>query len=234
MMIGRLEEARALYEPLARRIPAMKRGLIVDASIFYLVYLAPRLGDAAGCGAIKGVFTTAFGKSPVAGAGTVFYAGSIARMAAELDLGRGEYAAAVTGFEEGLRVDGALGARPHLARGRLGLARALSAMGDLAGAVDHARAAAAEARRLDMPGPLADADAFLAGTAATARAQDPLTAREREVAELVARALPNREVARALVLSERTVESHVRSILAKTGLKSRTEITRWWLQQRQP
>jgi len=54
------------------------------------------------------------------------------------------------------------------------------------------------------------------------------------VAELVAQALPNREVARALVLSERTVESHVRSILAKTGLKSRTEITRWWLQQRQP
>jgi DNA-binding CsgD family transcriptional regulator len=234
LMVGRLEEARALYEPLARRIPAMKRDLMVDASIFYLVFLAPRLGDAVGCGAIKGLFTTAFGKSPVAGAGTVFYAGSIARMAAELDLGRGDYAAAVTGFEEGLRVDGALGARPHLARGRLGLARALGATGDLAGAVIHARAAAAEARRLDMPGPLAEADAFLAGAAAQARAQDPLTAREREVAELVAQALPNREVARALVLSERTVESHVRSILAKTGLKSRTEITRWWLQQRQP
>jgi DNA-binding CsgD family transcriptional regulator/tetratricopeptide (TPR) repeat protein len=234
MMIGRLEEARALYAPLARRIPAMKRGLTVDASTFYLVFLAPRLGDAADCGAIKGLLTTAFGKSPVAGAGTVFYAGSIARMAAELDLGRGEYAAAVTGFEEGLRVDGALGARPHMARGRLGLAHALSAVGDLAGAVNHARAAAAEARRLDMPGPLAEADAFLAGAAAKARAQDPLTAREREVAGLVAQALPNREVARALVLSERTVESHVRSILAKTGLKSRTEITRWWLQQRQP
>jgi DNA-binding CsgD family transcriptional regulator len=234
MMVGRLEEARALYEPLARRIPAMKRGLTVDASTFYLVFLAPRLGDAVGCGAIKGLLTTAFGKSPVAGAGTVFYAGSIARMAAELDLGRGDYAAAVMGFEEGLRVDGALGARPHVARGRLGLARALSAMGDLAGAVNHARAAAAEARRLDMPGPLAEADAFLAGAAAKARAQDPLTAREREVAELVSQALPNREVARALVLSERTVESHVRSILAKTGLKSRTEITRWWLQQRQP
>jgi DNA-binding CsgD family transcriptional regulator len=234
LMAGRLEEARALYEPLARRVPAMKRGLMVDASTFYLVFLAPRLGDAVGCGAIKGLLTTAFGKSPVAGAGTVFYAGSIARMAAELDLGRGEYAAAVTGFEEGLRVDGALGARPHLARGRLGLARALSAMGELAGAVNHARAAAAEARRLNMPGPLAEADRFLAGAAAQVRAQDPLTAREREVAELVAQALPNREVARALVLSERTVESHVRSILAKTRLKSRTEITRWWLQQRQP
>jgi DNA-binding CsgD family transcriptional regulator len=233
MMIGRLEEARALYEPLARRIPARKRSLTVDASTFYLVFLAPRLGDAVGCGAIKGLLTTAFGKSPVAGAGTVFYAGSIARMAAELDLGRGDYAAAVTGFEEGLRVDGALGARPHLARGHLGLAHALGAMGDLAGAAEHARTAAAEARRFDMPGPLAEADAFLAGAAAKARAQDPLTAREREVAELVAQALPNREVARALVLSERTVESHVRSILAKTGLKSRTEITRWWLQQKQ-
>lgn len=44
---------------------------------------------------------------------------------------------------------------------------------------------------------LAEADAFLAGAAAKARAEDPLTAREREVAELVAQALPNREVARA-------------------------------------
>lgn len=234
MVAGRLDEARALYEPLVRRIPAMKRGLMVDASIFYLVALAPRLGDAAGCTAVRGLLATKFGKSPVAGAGTVFYAGSIARMTAELDLGRGDHAAAVTGFEEGLRVDGALGALPYLARGRLGLAHALSAMGDLTQAVKNARAAAADARRLDMPGPLAEADAFLAGAAAKVRAQDPLTAREQEVAELVAQALPNREVARALVLSERTVESHVRSILAKTGLKTRTEIARWWLQRRQP
>jgi hypothetical protein len=41
----------------------------------------------------------------------------------------------------------------------------------------------------------------------------------------------NREVARTLVRSERTVESHVRSILAKTGLTTRTELTRWYLQQ---
>ena len=234
MMTDRLEEARALYEPLARRVPAMKRGLMVDASTFYLVALAPRLNDAAGCRAVKGLLTTQFGKSPVAGAGTVFYAGSIARMVAEVDLGCGEYAAAVASFEEGLRVDAALGARPHLARGHLGLARALHATGDLAQAVSNVRVAAAAARRLDMPGLLAEADAFLADVTAQTRAQDPLTTREREVAELVAQALPNREVAQALVLSERTVESHVRSILAKTGLRSRTEITRWWLQQKQP
>jgi hypothetical protein len=45
-----------------------------------------------------------------------------------------------------------------------------------------------DARRLDMPGLLREADAFLAESAAQARAQDPLTARERVVAELVAQA----------------------------------------------
>jgi hypothetical protein len=37
--------------------------------------------------------------------------------------------------------------------------------------------------------------------------------------------------ARTLGLSERTVESHVRSILTRTGLTTRTELTRWCLQQ---
>jgi DNA-binding NarL/FixJ family response regulator len=52
-----------------------------------------------------------------------------------------------------------------------------------------------------------------------------LTRREREVADLVVRALSNRQIADRLVLSERTVESHVRSILAKLGLANRTELT---------
>jgi len=97
--------------------------------------------------------------------------------------------------------------------------------------VELARAAAAEARRLDMPGLLRATNTFLADAAAEARTEDPLTPREREVAGLVAQALSNREVARTLVLSERTVESHVRSILAKAGLTTRTELTRWYLQQ---
>lgn len=71
--------------------------------------------------AVKGLLTTKFGNSPGIGAGTVFYAGSVARMAAELDLGCGDYAAAVTNFEEGLRIDATLGARPYLALGRMGV-----------------------------------------------------------------------------------------------------------------
>jgi DNA-binding CsgD family transcriptional regulator len=230
MLSGRRDEAWVLYQPLIGTVAAMPRDLLA-ASVFNLVALAPGLNDPAGCRALREVVSTVFGRSPAIGAGTVFYGGSVARMIGELDLGCGEPEAAVAHFEEGLRVDSRLGARPYVARGRIGLARALGRSGDLPRAVELARAAAADARRLDMPGLLRAADEFLADAAAKARADDPLTAREREVAELVARALSNREVARTLVLSERTVESHVRSILAKTGLTSRTELTRWYLQQ---
>jgi DNA-binding NarL/FixJ family response regulator len=48
---------------------------------------------------------------------------------------------------------------------------------------------------------------------------------------LVAQVMSNREAASALVLSERTVESHVRRILAKTGMSSRSELIRWYLQR---
>jgi DNA-binding CsgD family transcriptional regulator len=230
LLAGRPDEARVLYQPLMSTLPALQRELL-NASMFNLSSLAQGLNDAAGCRALREMLTTVYGRAPALGAGTVFYGGSVARMIGELDLGCGEYAEAVPHFEEGLRLDSMLGARPYVAHGRMGLARALSETGDLPRAVDLARAAAADARRLDMPGLLRAADAFLAAAAATARAEDPLTAREREVAELVAQALSNREVARTLVLSERTVESHVRSILAKTGLTSRTELTRWYLQQ---
>lgn len=54
-----------------------------------------------------------------------------------------------------------------------------------------------------------------------------LTPREREVAGLVARGLSNREIADALVLGERTVETHVGHILAKLGFGSRAQIAAW-------
>jgi len=54
-----------------------------------------------------------------------------------------------------------------------------------------------------------------------------LTAREREVAGLIARGETNREIAEKLVVSERTVESHVTNILAKLGFPSRARIAIW-------
>lgn len=52
----------------------------------------------------------------------------------------------------------------------------------------------------------------------------PLTEREREVVRAVADGLDNREIADALYLSAGTVRNHISSILAKLGLKNRTQI----------
>jgi len=64
--------------------------------------------------------------------------------------------------------------------------------------------------------------------AALPSSETGLTRREREVALLVAQARSNRQIAAELVLSERTVESHVRAILAKTGHTNRTELAAQW------
>lgn len=60
--------------------------------------------------------------------------------------------------------------------------------------------------------------------AESARPAAALTRREQEVLPLVARGLSNRQIADALSISERTVESHVASILAKWHLTSRTQL----------
>jgi DNA-binding CsgD family transcriptional regulator len=227
-LVGRRDEARTLYEPLVHLMTDAK-SLFTVAALQPLIELAPAFGDPDACRVVRQAVATRFSHSPVMGSGIVAYTGSVDRVLAELQLAYGEAGPAVAHFEAGLAVDAQIGARPYVARGRMGLARALAATGEEQRAVELARAAAAEARRLQMPGLLRTADTFLADAAARARAQDPLSERERQVVELVAQALPNREVARRLVLSERTVEAHVRRILAKTGHTSRAELIRWYL-----
>ncbi|MBB5157075.1 non-specific serine/threonine protein kinase [Saccharopolyspora phatthalungensis] len=55
-------------------------------------------------------------------------------------------------------------------------------------------------------------------------AEHPLTKREREVANLVAQGMSNKQIAETLVISQRTAEAHVEHILTKLGFTSRTQI----------
>src|SRR5205823_2150387 len=56
--------------------------------------------------------------------------------------------------------------------------------------------------------------------------EEGLTAAERRVAALVAEGRTNREVAAALFLGERTVETHLSHVYAKLGVRSRAELAR--------
>jgi DNA-binding CsgD family transcriptional regulator len=57
------------------------------------------------------------------------------------------------------------------------------------------------------------------------RSDEVLTARERDVCNLVADGATNREAAAALHMSPRTVEHHLRMAYRKLGVRSRTEMT---------
>ena len=69
--------------------------------------------------------------------------------------------------------------------------------------------------------PLVLAAARLGGAAAGD--QPMLSARQREVLQLVAQGLSNREMAEALSISEHTVKSHLKAIFQKTGVASRAQ-----------
>lgn len=68
-----------------------------------------------------------------------------------------------------------------------------------------------------------------AGLARSARAEtvseptEPLTTREREVLQLLAQGIPNKQIAQRLSISEHTVKFHVSAIMTKLGAASRTE-----------
>ena len=59
--------------------------------------------------------------------------------------------------------------------------------------------------------------------------QTGLTARQTEVAALVADGLTNREVADRLGITERSAESHLERIRLRLGFRSRSQVAAWYV-----
>lgn len=129
-----------------------------------------------------------------------------------------------------------------LGRGHLALGNLDQAVTDLTTAVDEAsragaQAFAAEARwhlaaALRARGEDADAvqraaDRAIRSLGMTAFTTAELSSREHEVASLVTEGMTNRQIARRLVISERTAQNHVQHILTKLGFSTRSQIAAW-------
>jgi ATP/maltotriose-dependent transcriptional regulator MalT len=80
---------------------------------------------------------------------------------------------------------------------------------------------AAEALAVEVP------DAVVASAVGAAGARPPITARELEVAALIARGLTNKQIATELVIAEGTAERHVANILSKLGFTARAQVAAW-------
>ena len=158
------------------------------------------------------------------------------RAQAELRLARGDVAAAIQSALRAIAAAEEHGLPGAALEARLPAARALLAAGKRDRGVSELQRVAAEAGRAGAVALHDEAARELrrAGTRVSASARrgaggagaQALTDREREIAGLVAQGHSNKEVARALFLSEKTVEHHLSRIYAKLAVRSRTELAR--------
>jgi non-specific serine/threonine protein kinase len=146
--------------------------------------------------------------------------------------GQPERSARLFGAQEALRT--ALGTLPQYPSGTGplgGLAKARAVLGD---EIFDALAAEGQAMSLEeavayalAPEAASPDPAWSAAGTSSPSKPSPLTRREREVITLIARGLGNREIAQALVITPRTVDTHVMNIFAKLDLHSRAQAAVW-------
>jgi DNA-binding CsgD family transcriptional regulator len=140
-------------------------------------------------------------------------------------------------YEQALESAGKIRYRPELALTHLRLAELLLEDEDdnaRSEGREHLDIAVPELRDMKMQPALERALSLLGQVERRTPAPAPemsasraLTGRERDVARLLAAGRSNREIADALVITEGTVEVHVKHILSKLGLRSRMQVAAW-------
>jgi DNA-binding NarL/FixJ family response regulator len=149
--------------------------------------------------------------------------------AARVAIAAGDEEAAAGSAQRALAAFGALAMPFDAGEARLALARAIAGTTPEV-AIDEARAALAAFSELGAARSVDAAAALLrdlgGGTAARGRVTGELTAREREVLELIALGMSNAQIARSLRISEKTAGHHVSRILMKLGVHNRTQAAR--------
>ena len=135
--------------------------------------------------------------------------------------------AAAAALEEAAAAYGELGLRFDRARTLLLLGRAQRRRKKWAAARSALEQAAAAFEEIGSPGWVEEARTELARVGARrAPPAGELSAAERRVAELAAEGLANKEIARALFVSVKTVEGHLSRAYAKLGVRSRAQLAR--------
>jgi predicted ATPase/DNA-binding CsgD family transcriptional regulator/tetratricopeptide (TPR) repeat protein len=159
---------------------------------------------------------------------------------AKLAVASGDLARAVQLAGAALALRAALGQAPsasagsllEAARRQLGppAADALLAEGAAMSAAGAVRLAAGPGRG-ERPGDAPDTVPAPPPAQASSGADGPLTAREQQIAGLIARGLSNRGIADELVISPATVARHVANIFTKLGFTSRAQVAAWAAQR---
>jgi non-specific serine/threonine protein kinase len=212
---GELEEAEAHYLVALERFRAHWSPDVATFALNRLGYVALLRGDRTKARArlAEALPAAARLRALTAMAGAVDLAAAIA-----LDEGDVARAGQLLGASEALQATTGVAPEPALGYLREPTAAAVrSQLGDT-----RAAGAAATGRGLSRPMAMA-----LALTERKAADCPPLTARELQVARLVAVGSTNRQIAGALFIGERTAESHVARILRKLDLRTRTQLAVW-------
>jgi DNA-binding CsgD family transcriptional regulator/tetratricopeptide (TPR) repeat protein len=226
--LGRVEEARTFLQPVLDDVEGSNGDELRIAALVRLLQAAVVVEHTAATEVLAARLTSVAHLTGETGVPTcvALHLGDAAALA-------GDRSAARAYYLQAMKVASKIRFRPELALTHLRLAELLLEEGDDAEALEHLEVAIPELRDMKMQPALERGLTLLEQVEhqipapTDAEVSRILTVRERDVARLVAEGRSNREIADTLVITEGTVEVHVKHILSKLGFRSRTQVAAW-------